>query len=153
MMKVLIATDGTDIAIEAARVGMELLRGDVEIVLVTVIQDYEDPLGMAGGFEGPLVTPDEAEAEFQRQISEGQSALERTLSALGKEAEIRLVPTDTDPGHALIDIANEIHPGLIVLGSAEKGFWQRLLSGSVSAFVTKHAPCPVLVVPRRGAAP
>ena len=149
-MKVLVATDGTNTAIEAAQTALGLLRAGAEIILVTVIQNYENPLDMAGGFEGPLLTPEEAEEEFQRQQAEGQAALERTRAVLGRPAEIRLVPTDEDPGHAIIGTAHELHPDLIVLGSDEKGFFMRLLAGSVSEFVVRHAACPVLVVPHRG---
>lgn len=149
-MKVLVATDGTETAIEAARAALGLLREDTEIVLVTVIRDYEDPMETAGGFEGPLLTPEEAEAEFRRQQEDGQAALERTRTALGGTAEVRLVPTDTEPAGAIVQVANELHPDLIVLGSADKGFFQRLLKGSVSEFVVRHSSCPVLVVPHRG---
>ena len=149
-MKVLVATDGTDIAIHAAQAAMRLLREGAEVFLVTVIQDYENPLEMAGGFEGPLLTPEEAEEAFRRQQNEGQAALERTRAALGMQVDVRLVPTDEDPGHALVAIANEMQPDLIVLGGSEKGFFLRLLAGSVSEYVTRHAACPVLVVPHRG---
>jgi len=151
-MKIIVAIDGTDTAIDAAQTALRLLRDGVEMLLVTVIQNYEDPLEMAGGFEGPLLTPEEAELEFQLQKAHGQTILERAKVALGREADIRLVPTDVDPGHAIVEIANELHPDLIVLGSAEKGFFLRLLAGSVSDYVVRHATCPVLVVPHRGAA-
>jgi nucleotide-binding universal stress UspA family protein len=149
MMKVMVATDGSDVAITAARVALELLRDGVEIVLITVVQDYENPLPLAGGFEGPLMTPEEAQAVYQRQLSEGQSALEKTQATLGKDAKIRLIPTDSNPGHAIVEIANELHPDLIVLGSGNKGFFWRLLAGSVSEYVLRHSPCPLLVVPDR----
>ena len=148
-MKVMVATDGSDDAITAARVALELLRDGVEIVLITVVQDYENPLALAGGFEGPLMTPEEAQAAYQRQLSEGQSALEKTRATLGKDAEIRLIPTDSNPGHAIVEMANELHPDLIVLGSGNKGFFWRLLAGSVSDYVLHHTPCPLLVVPHR----
>ena len=148
-MKVMVATDGSDDAITAARVALELLRDGVEIVLITVVQDYENPLALAGGFEGPLMTPEEAQAAYQRQLSEGQSALEKTQATLGKDAEIRLIPTDSNPGHAIVEMANELHPDLIVLGSGNKGFFWRLLAGSVSDYVLHHTPCPLLVVPHR----
>ena len=149
-MKVMVATDGSADAIEAARVAMALLRDCAEIVLVTVVQDYENPLELAGGFEGPLVSPEEAEAEFQRQLSDGQSALERTQAALGRDAEVRLIPTESNPGQVIVEMANEIGPDLIVLGSSHKGFFWRLFGGSVSDYVLHHAPCPLLVVPHRG---
>ena len=146
-MKVLVATDGSADAIEAARVALALLRDGAEIVLVTVVQDYENPLEYAGGFEGPLMTPEEAEADYQRQLTNGQAALETTQKALGREVEIRLIPTDSNPGHAIIDIANELHPDLIVIGCHRRGFFSRLLAGSVSDYVHHHATCPLLVVP------
>ncbi len=146
-MKVLVATDGTAVAIDAAKVGLALLRDGAEILLVTVIQDYEDPMAMAGGFEGPLVTPKQAEADYERQLGEGACILDRTKAALGRDVDVRLVPTDDDPGHAIVAIANELQPDVIVMGSKEKGFFHRLVAGSVSDFVIRHAPCPVLVVP------
>ncbi len=107
---------------------------------------------MAGGFEGPLVTPEEAEADYRRQLTEGESVLQHTQQALGRGVDVRLVPTDADPGHAIVGIAKEVRPDVIVLGSEEKGFFQRLVTGSVSDYVVRHAPCPVLVVPHgRGA--
>jgi nucleotide-binding universal stress UspA family protein len=149
MMKVMVATDGSDDAIKAARVALELMRNGAEIVLITVVQDYESPMDMAGGFEGPLMTPEEADAEYHRQLSEGQSALEHTKAALGRDAEIRLIPTDSNPGHAIVEMANELRPDLIVLGSGNKGFFWRLFAGSVSDYVLHHSPCPLLVVPHR----
>lgn len=148
-MKILIATDGTETAIDAAKKALDFLKDGCEIVLATIIQNYEDPLEMAGGFEGPLLTPEEAEQEFQQAKDSGELALQRAKQALGKEAELRLVPTEQDPAHAIVEIANELHPDLIVLGSTEKGFFMRLLAGSVSEYVVRHAPCPVLVVPHR----
>ncbi|MFM8332381.1 MAG: universal stress protein [Candidatus Methylumidiphilus sp.] len=149
-MKVLMATDGTGAALRAAQVALGLLREDVDIVLLTVVQNYEDPLAMAGGFEGPLITPEEAEEEYRRQQALGQAALERARTALGRDADIRLVPTDSEPGHAIVEVVNELHPDLVVLGSIEKGFFMRLLTGSVSDYVVHHAQCPVLVVPYHG---
>jgi len=146
-MKILVATDGTEAAIGAARKALELFRNDPEILLVTVVQAYEDPMESAGGFEGPLLSAEEAEAEYQQQLAVGQSALDRTQAALGKPAQLRIIPASDDAGHAIVNIANELHPDLIVLGSAPKGFFQRLLTGSASDYVVHHTPCPVLIVP------
>jgi hypothetical protein len=56
-VNVLIATDGSDAAIEAARSGLSLLGGDACITLLTGGPPEEDPMAMAGGFERPLYTP------------------------------------------------------------------------------------------------
>lgn len=148
-MKILVATDGTETAIVAARKALELLGGDPEILLVTVVQAYEDPMEDAGGFEGTLLTPEEAEAEYQQQLAKGQATLEHTQTALGKLAQFHVIPASDDAGHAIVDLANELHPDLIVLGSEKKGFFARLFNGSVSDYVAHHASCPVLVVPHQ----
>ena len=148
-MKILIATDGTETAIAAARKALVLLSNTSEIVLVSVVHDYEDPMEDAGGFEGPLISPEAAEAEYQHELAKGQDALEHTQAALGKAVEIRLVSASDNPGHAIVEIAKELHPDLIVLGRDTKGFFLRLFSGSVSDYVVHHAPCPVLIVPHQ----
>lgn len=147
-MKILVATDGTQAAIDAARKALNLLRPDAEIVLVSVVHAYEDPMEEAGGFEGPLMSPGEAEAEYQRELANGEAALQRTASALGKTTDTRLIPAAEDPGHAIVDAARELRADLIVLGSIRKGFFLRLLTGSVGDYVVHHAPCPVLIVPQ-----
>ncbi len=51
-----------------------------------------------------------------------------------------------DPGQAIVEIAEDWHSDLIVVGSHDRGFWSRALLGSVSDAVVHHAPCSVLVV-------
>ena len=59
---------------------------------------------------------------------------------------MQLVPVDVEPGRATVELASDLHPDLIVIGSGGKGFFKRLFTGSVSDYVVHHAPCPVLVV-------
>ena len=145
-MNVLVATDGSDAAIEAAHRAVELLRPDAHIMLVSVIPDLEDPMDTAGGFEGPGITEEEAEEDFEEAAHEGMEALDRTAEAVKRDVEYRLVPVDEEPGHAIVRVAQELAPDLIVIGSGGRSFFKRLFTGSVSDHVVHHAPCPVLVV-------
>ena len=43
-MNILVATDGSESAIDAARRSMDLLRPGAHVVLVAVIPEYEDPM-------------------------------------------------------------------------------------------------------------
>lgn len=52
-----------------------------------------------------------------------------------------------DPAHALVDIAEQEHADLIVVGAQGSGGVASRLLGSVSQWVSHHAPCPVVVVP------
>src|SRR5690349_10608943 len=119
-MKVLVATDGSDAAIEAATRAFALLRREAEIVLVAVVPEYEDPEELAGGFEGPVATEEEAGRDFEEDVREGADALARTAAVLGGEAghvEVRLVADGHEPGHAIVAVAEEIQPDLIVIGA------------------------------------
>ena len=93
-MNILVATDGSEPAIDAARRSMDLLRPGAHVVLVAVIPQYEDPMSDAGGIEGPDISYKQADKDWQRANAEGQAALDRTASVLGTEAEVRLVPDD-----------------------------------------------------------
>src|SRR6478735_3109191 len=87
-MKVLVATDGSEAALDAAHRAVDLLRAGAEIALVTVIPGYEDPMESAGGIEGPDATEEEAEQDYQDNVTHGRDALERTSAALGADADV-----------------------------------------------------------------
>ena len=50
------------------------------------------------------------------------------------------------PDAEIVGLADELGAGLIVLGSRGLGPLRRVLMGSVSDSVVRHARCPVLVV-------
>jgi nucleotide-binding universal stress UspA family protein len=50
------------------------------------------------------------------------------------------------PARMIVDLAEEVGVGLIVMGSRGRGGVRRALIGSVSSSVVPHAHCPVLVV-------
>ncbi|HUO69423.1 MAG TPA: universal stress protein [Solirubrobacteraceae bacterium] len=51
-----------------------------------------------------------------------------------------------EPADAIVQIADENHADLIVLGTREPGVLDRVLRGSVSQDVSRHAHCDVLIV-------
>ena len=76
------------------------------------------------------------------------SAVSRLRGAGGVE----LIVTDAVPtgpvARAILDEAEEWGADLIVLGSHGRGFWGRVLLGSVSQAVALHARCSVEIVRR-----
>jgi nucleotide-binding universal stress UspA family protein len=50
------------------------------------------------------------------------------------------------PDTAIVEMAEELGAGLIVMGSRGMGGVRRVLLGSISDSVVRHAHCPVLVV-------
>ena len=145
-MNILVATDGSESAIDAARRSLDLLRPGAHVVLVTVVPEYEDPQNDAGGFEGPVISKEEAEKDWKKATAEGQAALDRTAAVLGPDVEVRLSPDDESTGAAVVRVAHEMNADVLVVGSSGKNWLSRHIGGSVSDYVAHHAPCPVMLI-------
>ncbi len=146
-IRIVMATNGSESAINAARRSMDLLRPQAQVAVVMVIPEHEDPLDDAGGFEGPVITDKEADEDWKQWNAEGQSALDRTAAVLGPDVEVRLFPDNESPGAALVRVAHEMKADVLVIGSSDKNWLSRHFGGSVSDYVAHHAPCPVMLIP------
>ena len=146
MTKVLIATDGSEIARQSAERAGELL-GSVDAV--TILAVVTDPPGEdAGGIEGPTETPEEAEAMLEEEQSESNAAIDEIIAVL-PDAWRPLVTRRIEVGDAgpmIVWVAEHEHSDVIVLGSHGHGVLKRMLLGSVSQHVSHHAPGAVLLV-------
>ena len=144
-MKVLIATDGSELAIHAARRGLELLGTPTAITVVAAVSEI--PGDDAGGFEGSVETPEEQQAEWQQEQTDAAAAIAATIDAIKHPEAAQRVEVG-DPGGAICAVAREFDADVVVLGSRGRGVLKRVVLGSVSEYVLHHAPCPVLVVRR-----
>ena len=145
-MKIVVATDGSEAAIDAARRSMDLLRPGARVTLAMIIPEYEDPMMDAGGIEGPVISAKQADKDWEKTTIVGQAALDRTAAVLGRDVDVRLVPDDEKTGAAIVRFADEMSADVLVIASTSKGWLNRLLGESVSDYVTHHAPCPVLLI-------
>jgi nucleotide-binding universal stress UspA family protein len=145
-MNIVVATDGSEPAIAAARRSMDLLRPDAHVALVMVIPEHEDPMEDAGGIEGPGISYEQAEKDWAKVSAQGQSALTRTAAAVGPNVDIRLVPDNEATGAAIVRFAQEMNADVVVIGTSGKGWLHRLFGGSVSDYVVHHAPCPIMLI-------
>ena len=97
------------------------------------------PSGAAGHGLGPFDPADPP--------SEHRAALERARSAVaGERVEAEFELEIGDPAAVLVALAARRRADLIVVGTREPGFVDRLLHGSVSQDVAKHSGCDVLIV-------
>ena len=147
MAKALIATDGSDFAVEAATRAKHVLDPGLELTILTVVPPPVLPVAapVTGIEASPVTTPEVTEELTDALQQEAQAGLERTARALGGNVERRI--EYGDPAAEICRVATEGSYDVVVVGSHGSGFVKRVLLGSVSQHVMHHAPCPVLVVP------
>jgi nucleotide-binding universal stress UspA family protein len=146
--RVLLATDGSDASIAAARAAAAMYP-DGEFLLVSVIDEPEDPMADAGGFEGPAMDEQEAVEEHRADVVDAQGALTATAHAFGSHPVHQRVLEHRGEGRGAKLCATAADEGadVIVVGSHGHGVLADALLGSISNYVVHHSSVPVLVVP------
>jgi nucleotide-binding universal stress UspA family protein len=142
--RILLASDGSDHALKAARVAAELARQfRAELVVLCVFQESAVPVPMMGSMDVPPI-----DLEIDRLAEDVQAAVERrttkTLDEFGVTYQTR-----REIGHPvdrIVQAAKQEMADLIVMGSRGLGGLESFMLGSVSDRVLHHAHCPVLIV-------
>lgn len=139
MQRILIATDGSDTALEAVDFGLDLAHGegaDVTFLHVTLPIEWSvypfGPLEALPDAAPPADQDDALRAAMERAAAKGVHAT--PVSVLG------------DPVSEVTGYARTMNADLIVVGSRGLGGVTSALLGSVSKGILKHADRPVLVV-------
>lgn len=147
-MLAIVATDGSEVSIDAVRRATTVLPAGSDLLLVTAIPPEVDPNEDATGFAGPTIGPDEARQQHSADRIAADAALAATAAALGPfPIDQRVV--EGEPGPAVCELAERLGADVVVVGSHGRGWITSTLLGSVSSHVIAHAPCPVLVVRAR----
>lgn len=148
-MRIVVATDGSPAAIDAAGRGVRLLANADEIAVLSVAQPSLVPLTSAvlsdssSDAVASATAWDLAVAEARNSIAQTAQALRRPSTVVRERVEVG------NPAESICEVARDLQADVIVLGSRGRGLFRQALLGSVSAAVVKHAPCPVLVIRAR----
>ena len=137
---ILLATDGSKEAELAASTAADLsARTDSELHIIHV---GEVPLvyhpERHGGYH---VVYEKAESQA-RELLEAQ--VEKIKAAGATVAQAHLEMGRADEG--IVELAESMGVGLIVMGTRGQGRIRRALMGSISESVVRHAHCPVTIV-------
>jgi nucleotide-binding universal stress UspA family protein len=137
--RILVATDGSREAQLALTTAADLAKStDSELHVLHV-------------GELPLVYHPERHAyraEYEEHEREARQILEAEVEridgagATAAQAHLRMGRADEE----IVELAQSIDAGLIVMGSRGQGRLRRALVGSVSESVVRHAHCPVTIV-------
>ncbi len=136
--RILLAVDGSEHALHAARTAAELAR-TINPTEFRIVVSYDTiPLYLG-------------EPNLQYAIDGRKSDAEAILNRAVKEVgdipcEISEEIIEGDAAEAIIDVATTRASDVIVMGSRGFGRLAGLLLGGTSQKVVAHAPCPVLIV-------
>jgi nucleotide-binding universal stress UspA family protein len=136
--KILLAANGSRDA-ELARTTAEDMANstDPEVHVVTVAPGYP-----SYDIRNPAVV-EQLRKQAQDILNEQVEKIEQSG---GKVVEKHLRIAERYRAQQIVQVAEEIGAGLIVMGSRGLGGVRRALIGSVSDSVVRHAHCPVMVV-------
>ena len=138
---ILLATDGSEEGQLAAATAADLAEKTNSALHVLTV-----------GLDLPLYELPEHPAEFEDAVRENRREAREILEQQAKRIEesgVTVKETHLREGRAdkeIVELAEEIGAGLIVMGSRGYGRLTRALLGSVSDAVVRHAHCPVTIV-------
>jgi nucleotide-binding universal stress UspA family protein len=141
---VIVAVDGSDAALDAVRAGFALLQPAAHVLVVTVVDAADESLVSGAGFAGGTMSTEELKALDDARHTEGHEHVDAAVAALGLTGAETLVVRG-GPGASLCDLAVERSADAIVMGTRGRGGIKRALLGSVSDYVVRNAPCPVVI--------
>jgi nucleotide-binding universal stress UspA family protein len=141
--KILLATDGSEDAALAVRTGADIAqKTDSELHVVYVGSSLEY-VGMGPPEIGDIPAPTQEQLSAEaRELLDAEVEQVKAVGGTVAQAHLGLGAPDRE----IVDLAEEIGAGLIVIGSRGLGGVRRALMGSVSDSVVRHAHCPVMVV-------
>jgi len=145
-MRILITTDGSDFSIAAVEKCCELVV-EPEDTAIKIVSVYEFTLPL-DVFPAPTDLSERLENSARGQaeeFAEQAAAIIRKAFPIA-EIDLTIQVSMGTPGEILLATAKEWSADLIVVGSHGRGFWGRMLLGSVTDALVHHAPCSVLVV-------
>ena len=164
MTKILIAVDESDEAVIAVESAHKLFGDDASYFVMNVnhglssapfadgsispiVPPYTGAMGMTPMQPVPLADTPRSSHETGQEVAareaDGVAADVAQKASLGSAATIGQVG---DPAESILEAARTHDIDVIVVGSHERTWFKRLLSGSVADQVIKHATIPVLVV-------
>ena len=142
-MKILIAIDGSDFS--QAALQSVIARPWPPHTVVKVLHVVEPPsLLMGREMAGPDPEFEAVWNALRDQAKDLVAKAAEKVRAAGLNVSTALV--EGDPKSQIIDVANEWHAAMIVLGSHGRTGLGRFLMGSVSQDVVRHAHCSVEIV-------
>ncbi len=136
--KILLAVDGSEHSLHAARIAADLARAMKanELRIVTAYDSIPPYLGEPN-----------MQYAIDARMDSAKAIMQKAVEAVGDTScEIHTELIEGSAAETIIEVANTRRSDVIVMGSRGLGTLAGLLIGSTSQKVVAHAHCPVLIV-------
>ncbi len=144
--KILIAVDDSKYSYHAAEYGFALAKKLKSSVALVHINEFPIAIHITGdpilGDTG-MIMPEVM--DIQKQKSE--ELIEKLINELAGDLAVEQHILIGDVTKEIIELAKNYNASLIVMGTHGRTGFDHFISGSVAENVTRHAKCPVLIVP------
>jgi nucleotide-binding universal stress UspA family protein len=144
-MRILVSTDGSEFSRAAVEKCCEIIvvPENTSIKIVSVFEVIESmDISISPEFSKEL----EQSARRQAEEFAAQAAAQIRECFPDSNIDLTVQVSLGAPDRILIETARQWKADLIVIGSHGRGFWGRMLLGSITDELVHHAPCSVLVV-------
>lgn len=136
--KVLLAVDGSEHSLHAAKEAGDLARAMKSKILRIVIAFDSIP---------PYLGEPNLQIAIDARMKQAQAILNKAQNAIGKiPGEVHTEFVEGSPAEAIINVAKTRESTVIVMGSRGMSSIAELVLGSTCHNVVNHASCPVLIV-------
>ena len=140
MLKILIAVDGSDLALDAVHHAIELARNGLNTSVV--LANVQEPASL---YE--LVVSRDPQLIAQASEAAGEFLMAPARALLDEAGVPYEVAVGVgDPAHTLVDMIESLGCNLAILGARGQGAISSALLGSVSQAVAHDSPVPVTIV-------
>lgn len=136
--RILLAVDGSEHALRAAKTAGDLAR-HMKAIELRIVVAYEPIPSYLGD-------PD-FQTAINARLKEAQGILHKAVEAVGDSGiGVQTELIEGDSAEAIIEVAQTRNSNVIVMGSRGLGRLAGVVLGSTSQKVVSLAPCPVLIV-------
>ncbi len=134
-MKIMVCHDGSERSQEALERTVALFKMQKpEIILITVVEEPLDATSMD-------------EDSFEKWRSRRDQELKSAANwVVGHGLNVDAILAVGDPRKMITEAAANKNPDILVVARRGAGLLEKMALGSVSAYLIRHAECPVLVM-------
>ncbi|HZE78818.1 MAG TPA: universal stress protein [Nitrososphaeraceae archaeon] len=143
--KILVAIDGSEPSMDAAKYAIEMARKDnASLIVLHVVTSEMGYADISGDISSSSIR--EISGMVKQESQQWFDKIKLKTDQLKIDLKTDVVLSKTNATHTIVDYADSEQVDLIVIGTRGKSGFKKLLVGSIASGVVTYASCPVMVV-------